>query len=178
VIVDTTLVAGSKFETSGIEWLGSGPSNGTEMTLNYVYNKTPEILTAVVNTAKQICTDVMIHQASYQYIAPCLNIQYSVNYDIASVNSAINTRLQQYFQTLGYGAWVYISSMCLAIQQVLGVINVSLTTTADDAVTYGVRIFENSSDPTPFEIETGDFKLADNQLGEFLNANILRKATP
>lgn len=178
VIVDTTLLAGSKFETSGIEWLGSGPTNGTEMTLNYVYNKTPEILTAVVNVAKQICTDVMIHQASYQYIAPCLNIQYAVNYDIGTVNSAINTRLQQYFQSLGYGAWVYISSMCLAIQQVLGVVNVSLTTSSDDAVTYGVQIFENSSDITPFEIETGDFKLADNQLGEFLVANILRKATP
>lgn len=177
VVVDTTLLAGSQFETSGIEWLSSGPTTGTEMTLNYVYNKTPEILTAVVNTAKQICTDVMIHQASYQYITPCLDIQYSLSYDIGSVNSAITTRLQTYFQTLGYGAWIYVSTLCLAVQQVLGVVNVNLTTSGESS-TYGIQVFENSADVDPTTVWTSDFKLADNQLAEFLTVNILRKATP
>ena len=33
VVVDTTTLAGSIYETSGLEWFSTGPASGTEMTL-------------------------------------------------------------------------------------------------------------------------------------------------
>jgi uncharacterized phage protein gp47/JayE len=186
---DTTLMAGSKFETSGIEWESFGAPDGTELTLQYVYNRVPELLTAVINTSKQICTDVMIHQANYQYIQPCLSIEYDRSYDPSQVNASINTQLQQYFQQQGFGAWILISNMCLAVQQVLGVVNVYLTPQEDPIsgtanANYGVQVFNNSADSTttPPSFAAGspytdDFKLPDNVLPQFLQAITLRRAT-
>lgn len=187
LLKDTTKRRGSPYEVSGIEWATtanngtSGPDEGAELILNYVYNQTPEVLTAVMTTAKQICTDVMVHQADYRYIMPCLNIQYAHGYDIATTNSGINSRLQIFFQALNFGNWVDISKMCLAVQQVLGVSSVSLTKQEDSGVGpsghFGVRVYRNSSD-TSFLQETGNFKLEDRQVAQFLSVKIRREATP
>lgn len=179
LLKDTTLTAGSKYETSGIEWEDDGPVNGTELTLNYIYNRAPELLTAIINSGKQITTDVMIHQADYQYLVPCLTVEYDRSYDIATVNSAINTRLQNYFQTMGFGSWVLMSNMCLAVQQVFGVVNVYLTPYAEsDHTHYGVMIYNNSDDPLPTGApEAVDFKLKDSVLPKFLRSVITRRAT-
>jgi uncharacterized phage protein gp47/JayE len=187
LLKDTTKKRGSLYEVSGIEWATTanngvaGPDVGTEIILSYVYNQTPEVLTAVMSTAKQICTDVMVHQADYRYIMPCLNIQYTHGYDVATTNSAINSRLQIFFQALNFGNWVDISKMCLAVQQVLGVSSVSLTREADSGVGssghFGVRVYRNSNDTT-FLQETGNFKLEDRQVAQFLSAKIRREATP
>jgi uncharacterized phage protein gp47/JayE len=177
VVVDITTKAGSMYETSGIEWLSTGPTSGTAMTLNYVYNQTPEILTTVISHQKQICTDVMVHQATYQYITPCLDIMYDPVYNISTVNSAITTRLQTYFDNLGYGAWIHLNNLCLAAMQVNGVINVGVTTIAEDSDGYGILVYQSSGGGTPV-IETSDFKLTDSQLAEFLTVQINQLATP
>jgi uncharacterized phage protein gp47/JayE len=183
MIRDTTKRRGSPYEISGIEWASSGPGTNTEIVLNYVYNQTPEVLTAVMSAAKQICTDVMIHQADYRYIMPCISVQYSHSYDINTVNSAIDNRLQQYFQNLPFGAWVDFSSMCLSVQQVLGVANVWVTKskvsdpTNGDDTKYGVRVYKSSNNVT-YDTNTTDFKLADNQLAQYLSVQIIRKPTP
>jgi uncharacterized phage protein gp47/JayE len=181
LLKDTTKKRGSPYEVSGIEWATTanngvtGPAEGTKLILSYVYNQTPEVLTAVMSTAKQICTDVMVHQADYRYIMPCLNIQYTHGYDIATTNSAINSRLQIFFQALNFGNWVDISKMCLAVQQVLGVSSVSLTQGSSGH--FGVRVYRNSNDTT-FLQETGNFKLEDRQVAQFLSVKIRREATP
>lgn len=179
LLKDTTLTAGSKYETSGIEWEPDGPTDGTELTLNYIYNRAPELLTAVINSGKQITTDVMVHQADYQYLVPCLTVEYDRSYDIATVNSAINNRLQNYFQTMGFGSWVLMSNMCLAVQQVFGVANVYLTPYAEsDHTHYGVMVYDNSDDPLPSGApEAADFKLKDSVLPKFLRTVITRRAT-
>lgn len=183
LVKDKTSRRGSPYELSGIEWASSGPSTGTALTLSYVYNQTPEVLTAVMASSKQICTDVMVHQADYRYIVPCLSIQYSHTYDIGTVNTAINERLKSYFQNLNFGAWIDLSAMCLAVQQVLGVTSVWVTKnkTADpangDTDRYGVRVYSSSND-TAYEIRESDFKLADNQLAQFMSVEIIRKPTP
>ena len=187
ILKDTTKKRGSPYEVSGIEWATtanngiSGPGDGAEIVLNYVYNQTPEVLTAVMGTTKQICTDVMVHQADYRYIMPCLNIQYTHGYDIATTNAAISSRLQIFFQALNFGGWVDISKMCLAVQQILGVSSVSLTKEEDPGVGpsghFGVRVYRNSDD-TSFLQETGNFKLADRQVAQFLSTKIRREATP
>lgn len=178
LVKDTTKKRGSAYELSGIEWAdGRGPDANSEVQASYVYNQTPEILTAVMSTAKQICTDVMVHQADYRYIMPHLSVQYSHGYDIGTVNSAISNRLQSFFLNLNFGSWVEISNMCLAVQQVLGVHNVYLTDSTTDPSNFGVRVYHNSND-TSYDQEEFNFKLADNQIAQFLSVVIRRVATP
>lgn len=174
----TTLLAGSHHEVTGIEWTVAGPATGTEITLNFVYNRTPEILNAIMASTKQITTDVMVHQGTFAYIQPCLQVEYDRQISLSVVNSAIVTRLQQYFAGLSFGAQIKLSNLCMAVQQVQGVIDVKITTDDDNPSDYGVQIFNNSADPDPTVVETADFKLSDNQLAVYQGVLITRVATP
>lgn len=175
----TTLLAGTQTEVSGIEWTGAGPATGTAIPgLTYVYNRIPELLNAVVASAKQITTDVMVHQATYGYVQPCFQIEYDRAFSVSVVNGQIINQLQTYFQQLPFGAQIKLSTMCLAVQQIQGVVDVKITTSSDSSVNYGVQIFNNSADPTPAVVETSDFKLADNQIAVYQGVIINRVATP
>ena len=175
---DITLRAGSPFEVSGIEWDDSGPSTGTEVTLNYIYNRVPEMLTHLMASTKQVCSDVMVHQARFTHLRVCLSIQYEQGITVSVVNAGIEDRLKAYFSGLGYGAWVKISNLALAVQQVLGVADVKLTTDSENPVTYGIEEYNDPNDPTPDAVYTGDFKLRDCALPVYLEAVITRKAAP
>jgi uncharacterized phage protein gp47/JayE len=175
VLRGTTLLAGSVREVAGIEWTPAGPASGTELTLNYVYNRIPEVLGAIVNANKQMTTDTLVHQASYVYLNCYLSVEVDRGFVITQVTSAIQTQLQGYFAGLPYGAWVQFSDLCLVVHQVLGVNNVYVTTSAEDSTNYGVQVFGASDDPVPQSIQTGDFKLDDNQLPIFMTAYVLRK---
>lgn len=178
LLQDTTLMAGTQLETSGIEWTSAGPATNTELTLNYVYNQVPALLNALVSGAKQITTDVLIHQGQFTYLQPCIQVEYDRNYAVATVNSAIINRLQQYFGQLGFGAQVKLSNIMMYVQQTQGVVDVSITTSGENSENYGVQIFNNSADPDPALVETSDFKLKDNELAVYQGCLITRVATP
>lgn len=177
----TTLLAGSPYEIAGIEWEAGGPTVGTNVTLTYIYNRVPEMLQAVIKTSKQVTTDVMVHQAGYQYIRVCLSIEYDRGFVVQQVNNAIQERLRSYFAGMPYGAWIELSDLTLAVHQVLGVDNVKITKSTDPGVlseNYGIKTYGDSADITmingePYE---DDFKLRDNQLPVFLDAIIRRMA--
>ncbi len=169
-----TSLQGSQQEVAGLEWLISGPSNGTQLILNYSYNQVPQLLDAVMTSSKQICTDVLNHVADYQYITTCLTVEYSNNYAISTVNTAIVTRLQIFYQTLGFGTPVIFSQMEAAVQQVLGVNAVHVTTSTENASNYGVQIFNASTDLTAATTYTNDFVINDNQLCVYNNTIILQ----
>lgn len=172
----TTLVAGSHREVAGIEWTPAGPSTGTELTVTYTYNRTPEILNAIMNKGKQICTDVLVHQASYKYLKLYLSIEIDRGYVVSQVVNAIQSQLRSFFQGQNYGAWMEVSDILLVVHQVLGVDNVKLTTSAENATFYGIQSYNDPTDPSPANIYTDDFKLKDNTLPIFLEAVVLRKA--
>jgi len=175
---DQALLKGSPYEVAGIEWTSSGPGLGTELTLVYVYNRTPRILQAIMKEAKQICTDVLVHQADFTYIKPHLFVEYDRNYSIAATNTTIVGRLQTYFNYLGYGATITVSGMLLAVMQVIGVVNVKLIRTGDSGVTgdnHGLQLFDESTDITHYTVTDDDFKLNDNQLAQCLTPIIRRK---
>ncbi|QDF18848.1 baseplate wedge protein [Gordonia phage SCentae] len=176
VLRGTTLLAGSVREVAGIEWAAAGPATGTPLTLTYTYNRVPEVLGAVVRQGKQVTTDVMVHQASYAYVTPCLSIEYDRGMVPLQVNNAIAERLRSFFNSVGYGAWIEMSDITLAVRQVLGVDNVWVTTAAESPDKHGIRVFGDSSDTTPSSIETEDFKLRDSQLPIYLETVFLRRA--
>jgi uncharacterized phage protein gp47/JayE len=179
-----TSLQGSQLEVAGLEWLSSsGLADNTQLTLNYTYNQAPQLLDAVMASTKQVCTDVLNHVADYQYITTNLTVEYSRNYAISTVNNAIVARLQIFYQTLGFSGVVILSQLEAAVQQVLGVNEVHVTTQSE-AVTafgegsllYGIWAVDNSADVTPSggQIKTDDFVLLDNQLAVYQNANTLQ----
>lgn len=179
LLKDTTLLAGTQLETSGIEWTSAGPATGTPIPgVTYVYNRTPELLNAVIAGAKQVTTDVMVHQGVYRYLRPCLQVEYDRSYSVSVVNSSITNRLQQYFAGLPFGAPVKLSNLAMCAQQTLGVVDTKITTSSDNPTNYGVQVFADSSAPTPLVVETADFKLADNQLAVYQGVIINRVASP
>ena len=181
VVKDTTSRRGSQQEWSGLEWFNNPPSGNQQLVVNYTYNQIPQILDAVYGSSKQICTDVLTHVADYQYITTCLTIEYARNYSIPLVNNAIVSRLQIFYQTLGFGAPVIVSQMEASIQQVLGVNEVHLTTSAeagDGSFNYGIWVMDTSATTPNANIlpKTTDFVLNDNQLAVYQNA--LTKQAP
>lgn len=174
----TTLLQGSQQEISGLEWTSAGPATNTELTLNYVYNNVPEVLNALISSSKQITTDVMVHQGNFIYIQPCLSIEYDRNFSVSTVNSAIVTRLQTYFAQMQFGQQIKLGQITMFVMQTNGVVDCSITTSAENSVNYGVQIFYNSSNVSPNVVETSDFKLSDNQLAFYQGVLITRVATP
>lgn len=176
----TTLLAGSPYEIAGLEWLKpDSPADDTAITLSYSYNRVPEILQAVIKTGKQLSTDVLVHQAEYQYLRVYLSVEYDRGFVVTQVNNAIQERLRNYFAGMPYGSWIEFSDLTLAVHQVLGVDNVRVTDPALDpgvGVHYGVKIYTDSANTVPASTQSQDFKLKDNQLPVFLDAVMLRKA--
>lgn len=178
LLQDTTLLAGTQLETSGLEWAAAGAATGEELTLSYVYNQVPQLLNALVSGAKQITTDVLIHQGQFAYLQPCLNVEYDRNYAVATVNAAITNRLQQYFGQLLFGAQIKLSNIMMYVQQTQGVVDVAITSSTDNADDYGIQVFASSLDEDPTTTQDTDFKLTDNELAVFQGVLIRRIATP
>lgn len=184
----TTLLAGSPYEIAGIEWVPNGPDStydipdGTEISFTYTYNRIPEMLNAVIKTSKQITTDVLVHQANYIYFRVFLSVEYDRGFVVQQVNNSIQERLRGYFSGLPFGAWIEKSDLLLAVRQVLGVDNVTITEQDDDGVEgnrYGVHAFGSSLDSLLLNNNqpyTSDFKIQDSQLPVFLDAVIRRTA--
>lgn len=176
VVRATTLLAGSQYEISGIEWAAAGPATGTQLTLTYSYNRVPEMLNALIRNAKQIGTDVLVHEAQYRYVRPYLSVEYDRNMVVAQVNSNIQTTLRNFFANQPYGAMIEMSDLVTVVHQVTGVDNVWITPDTENAQNFGVRVYDDSSDTAPLATYVADFMLADNQLPVFLDAVITRKA--
>lgn len=170
-----TLLTGSVRETAGIEWLPEGPATDTPLTLTYIYNRVPEMLGAVVKENKQICTDVLVHQANYAYLRVHLSVEYDRGFVVSQVNNAIEDRLRSFFAGLPFGAWIEFSDLNLAIRQTLGVDNCWVTTDTENSTDHGIHLYGASADVTPEAVQTEDFKLLDNRLPIFLESVILRK---
>lgn len=169
VLEGTTALKGSQLEVAGLELLTGGIPTSTQLVLNYTYNQVPQLLDAVTSTSKQICTDVLNHVADYQYITTCLTVEYSRNYAISTVNTAIVSRLQIFYQGLGFGTPVILSQLIAAVQQVLGVNEVHITTEAENSSNYGIQIVDASTDTFSGTPITTDFVLNDNQVAVYQN---------
>lgn len=172
----TTLLAGSNREIAGIEWASIGPATGTALTVTYSYNRVPEMLNAIMKKAKQITTDVLVHEAQYRYIRPHFSIEIDRGFVYSSVATAINNALRFYFGGLPYGTIIEMSDLCMVVHQVTGVDNVWVTTSAENSSNYGVKVYAYSDDTNPLSTQTADFILGDAQLPVFLDAVLTRKA--
>jgi hypothetical protein len=171
-----TSYTGSNREVFGIEWVtGSPPSVGDMLTMDYSYNRLPELMTSLLGANKQIGTDVLVHQAVYKSIYVYATIVYDLGTNITSTNAAIDTALTTFFDNLTFGAWVQFSDIIQAIHNVTGVDNIRLSTLADvgGSGSYGVAWRINGVVQTDY---SADFKLNDNEIPTFDGVSIVRRA--
>ena len=176
VVTSDTLMRGSDREISGIEWISSEPPDRTPISITYSYNRTPQLLGAIIKGSKQITTDVVVHEAAYQYMRVYLDIEYDRGVNLSDVAQNIQEVLRRYFSNQGFGAWIEVSDLLLAVRSVRGIDNAKLTNTTSSSTDYGVKVFSHPESSTPIRTTTEDFKLRDDQLPVFLDAVITRKA--
>lgn len=175
-VTSTTLLRGSNREISGIEWITTPPSSGTLLTIDYSYNRLPEVMTSLVNANKQICTDVVIHQAITKPLYVYATIAYNFGANITTVNSNINNSLTSFFNSIPFGGWIQFSDVIQNIHNVTGVDNVRISTLADVGGSgyYGIAYRQNSVVITD---HTSDFKLKDNEVAIFDGISIIRRGS-
>lgn len=176
LVQGTTLLAGSEREIAGIEWLPSGPANNTPVTITYSYNRLPEMLNALIKTAKQITTDVLVHQAEWRYLRVYLDVEYDRGISVETANANIQNALRGFFGMFKFGEWVEMSDITQVVHNVVGVDNVVITPSSNNPTNYGVKMYAATDASSPISTNAQDFKLSDNQLPVFLDAVVTRKA--
>lgn len=175
-VTSTTLLQGSNREISGIEWLTTPPTAGTLLTIDYSYNRLPELMTGILNANKQICTDVVVHQAINIPLFVYATIAYNFGANITTTNANISSALTTFFSGLPFGAWIQFSDVIQQIHNVVGVDNVRISTLTDvgGSGSYGIAYRQNSVVITDY---TADFKLKDNQVALFDGISIVRRGS-
>ena len=178
VVTSDTLMRGSDREISGIEWVAppQGPPSQTPITITYSYNRTPQLLSALIRGSKQITTDVVVHEAEYRYMEVYLDIEYDRGVNITDVAQNVQEALREFFASRNFGDWIEVSDVLLAVRQVRGIDNAKLTPDTSSATNYGIKTFTHPESEAPLDITTQDFKLDDDQLPVFMEAFITRKA--
>lgn len=175
VVFDSTSLAGSMRETSGLEWVTTPPASGLSATFNYTYNALPERLQSLLEASKQITTDVLVHQVVQRYFIVNLIIQYNAGVSTTTVNTAVTQHLSDMMNSDTFGAWVQMSDITEIAHNVSGVDAVRVAKSADDGTHYGVT--EVALDGTTVLAHfASNFQLLDDQLPVLAGVFYIRKS--
>lgn len=149
-VEDVTELRGTTRARNGIEWNPlmpgkltsdpiSGPFTGSSIATlsrienflesenrnlvinNYSYNKSIQELQIVLESNKQVTTDVLGHAAKMRYFKVDVAIIYALGVSESNVNANITRALAEYFNLLYFGSYIQLSDILLAIKQVAGV---------------------------------------------------------
>ena len=164
LIRDTSVYKGSRRARNGIEWASIvGVTPGTEFVLDYTFNKLAILLNELMESHKQITTDVLVHTATERYLILNLIVMYTAGFSKTSVDAAIYAAVSNFFERQQFGAVIQISDILEIVHEVPGVDNVRIATPAD-GVAYGVQEVAGDG-TTPIGLPyTSDFALQDSDL--------------
>jgi len=157
-VFSTTPDAGSERELAGIVWINTPPSDGTLITATYTYNQTPTILNSLINKAKQVTTDVLVHSATTTFLRFYFVVMYNQGATISTVNAQAVTAMQDYINGLPFGAWIQLSDLLTVIHNIPGIDNVRMAKTSDGAPFTVSEMLNGASTGTTY---TSDFQLHD-----------------
>jgi uncharacterized phage protein gp47/JayE len=166
LVKDVTVYKGSKRARNGIEWTAAAATtigSGTSFSYTYTFNKLAMTLNELMDSHKQITTDVLVHIATSRYFNIYLTVMYTPGFASAAVNQAITTVLSDFFSKQQFGAVIQISDLLEITHEVPGVDNVRLTQ-ATEATSYGVlEVAANGVTPIGAAY-ISDFSLQDSDL--------------
>jgi len=176
LVRDNLISKGSRRARNAIEWASTNTTPaGTAFTLTYNFNKLPLTLNELMEAHKQVTADILVHEANKRYFNVYLTIMYSPGFSSTSVDQAISTALTNYFNNQQFGVVIQLSDLIDIVHEVVGVDNVRITTTTDNATNYGIR--EVGADGvTTINTYTTDFALQDADLPVLNTIVTLRKS--
>lgn len=184
------LTRGSEREVGAIAWkAGSAvPSDGSFLDITYDFNRTPIVADQLVETNRQITTDVLVHEAHQIGLVVNLIIQNVLGMSDEAVLEQVNGFLDQYADNLEFGSWVQFSDIEMYVRQAMGVDACRIARKSDakrivtigedvgQEIGSGIQTIETFRRDLPTQHDE-DFRLRDSHLAYIAKVRIVREAS-
>jgi uncharacterized phage protein gp47/JayE len=165
LVRDISSNKGSKIARDGIEWVSTVvDANPTaDYVFEYTFDQLPMTVNELMDTHKQVTSDVLVHSATERYLIVNLVVMYTQGYARAAVDISIETALTDFFERQPFGAIIQMSDIIDIVHDVIGVDNVRIAN-ASDGTAYGIQEVANDGETPLFAPYTQDFILPDSDL--------------
>lgn len=177
LVRDASAYKGSRRARSGIEWTSAAAgliSASALYTIAYTFNRLPLVINELIDSHKQISSDVLVHSARKRFFNVNVILMYTAGFASAAVADGMNQALTNFLERQSFGAVIQVSDLIEILHEVSGVDNIRLANPSD-GVAYGVQ--EVASDGTPLGVPyTTDFTLQDSDLPVLNAINITRRS--
>jgi uncharacterized phage protein gp47/JayE len=178
LVRDASAYKGSRRARSGIEWTSAAAGLITASsiyTISYNFNRLPIVVNELIDSHKQVTSDVLVHAARKRYFNVNVMLMYTAGFASSSVADRMQTALSDFLEKQTFGAVIQVSDLIEVLHEVAGVDNIRLANPSD-GVAYGVQ--EISSDgSTPLGVPyMTDFTLQDSDLPVLNAINITRRS--
>lgn len=189
LIKNQTLTRGSTREIDAIAWIpgASIPSDDSFTDYSYTYNRSVIVTDQLLDTNRQITTDVLAHEAKRVGLTINLIIQVTIGVSDEQILSQLNALFDKWTNSLEFGSWIQKSDIEYVARQCAGVdaCRVAKPTDTDRKITIGDNIGKN----IPSGVQTTekyrsflpkqhdeDFRLWESMLPYVYQLNIVREA--
>lgn len=162
IVTDSTIMKGSPYEISGIEWIRNPPNVGGTVNFAYTYNRVPELLNGILKQSKQLTTDPLVHFVNTRSLTIQLVVILLDGYSKADVETSLSRAFTDWFTSLEIGAWIQLSDVEALAHSVSGVDAVRVGRTSDGFSQGGV--LEHNPSGSVKTARTRDFKLGDSEV--------------
>jgi uncharacterized phage protein gp47/JayE len=182
LVTDVTINKGSRRARNAIEWDAQGtpspalPAAATAFQITYTFDKLPMTLNELMESHKQVTTDVLVHSATERYFNVYLTIMYTPGFSTVSTNTAVITALTAFLERLDFGAVIQVSDILDVVHDVPGVDNVRLTSSTEAPSDYGIQEVAADGVTEIGAAKTNDFALQDSDLPVLNNVFFLPKS--
>lgn len=185
-----TTSRGSAREVGAICWKAGAPvpADGSFLDITYDFNRTMVVADQLLETNRQITTDVLTHEAHRVGIVVNLIVQNVLGVSDESMLAQVNGYLDQWCNDMEFSSWVQFSDIEMYVRQAMGVdaCRVARKSDADriinvgedigSAVGYGLQTVETFKRDLPTQHDT-DFRLHDSHLPYIAKVHIVREAS-
>lgn len=182
--------AGSIREVDGIAWLPGQerPADGSFSDITYDYNRTIVVTDQLLSTNRQICTDVLAHEAHRVGLTVNVIVQAVLGTSDDAMMASINQLLDDWARDMTFGQWIQRSDLEMTIRQAVGVDACRIATKDDEWRT--VNLGDGVGSKVSSGIQTHetfrryldgqhdeDFRLWDSMLPSIYAVNVVRTAS-
>lgn len=184
------LTRGSEREVGAIGWIAgaSVPADGSFLDITYDFNRTPIVCDQLIETNRQITTDVLVHEAHQVGLVVNLIVQNVLGVSDDQLLSQVNGYLDQYADSLEFGSWVQFSDIEMYVRQAMGVDACRIARKSDakrvitigedvgQEIGSGIQTVETYRRDLPAQHDE-DFRLRDSHLAYISKVRIVREAS-
>ena len=139
IVHDDTAFGWGPTSRFGIEWVGTPPIVGTQIGIQYFYNRVPRDVEARIRRWRMVGTDARAHAAKPARLVVNLAVMYVPGVNITQVNVDVFQALSRFMEARGFASQVQVSDLLHAAASVTGVDNVRMMHSGDDPANYGIQ---------------------------------------